>query len=100
MSTENVRSYGTLLQDAVSEKKKNFVQILLDFGFVSCDNDADADAADAAVVVDADADAYSDADADVDADVDAEHSLNNNILFITELILLEHVATKKRLLWS
>ena len=59
-------------------------------------------AAGAAVVVDADADAdaYSDADADVDADVDAEHSLNNNILFITELILLEHVATKKRLLWS
>ena len=34
VSTENVRGYGTLLQDAVAETKKNFVQILLDFGFV------------------------------------------------------------------
>ena len=34
VSTESVREYGTLLQDAVVEQKKNFVQILLDFGFV------------------------------------------------------------------
>ena len=35
MSTNNVRDWGTLLQDAVYEEKKVFVRILLEYGFVS-----------------------------------------------------------------
>ena len=34
MSTKNVRGFGTLLQDAVYEEKKDFVRILLEYGFV------------------------------------------------------------------
>ena len=35
VNTSDVRSYGTLLQDAVYEDKRDFIRILLDFGFVS-----------------------------------------------------------------
>ena len=35
MNTSDVRGHGTLLQDAVYEDKRDFIRILLDFGFVS-----------------------------------------------------------------
>lgn len=34
MTTENVRDYGTLLQDSVFERKQDFVRMLLESGFV------------------------------------------------------------------
>ena len=35
VNNTNVRDYGTLLQDAVSEDKRDFIRILMDSGFVS-----------------------------------------------------------------
>ena len=34
VTTKDVRGYGTLLQDAVCERKLDFIRMLLEYGFV------------------------------------------------------------------
>ena len=35
VSKTNVRNWGTLLQDALAERKAHFVRVLLEFGYVT-----------------------------------------------------------------